>query len=214
MENNNGPSSDVSRAPTGAQGRVLAVLVQCGSSMTLAGLAEATGLHENPVRGHLEALHEAGHVSRLRSRPSGRGRPPWSYVARTAPYAALAEALARGLETNPGATAREAGTSGGRAWGEELRGLFERDEQSPHERLVLALDHVGFRPELSANEASLRLTRCPFIDVARAHPEVVCSVHLGLIEGALGESLDRAALQPFAEPGACLMTLDIPVTRR
>lgn len=182
--------------------------------MTLAGLAEATGLHENTVRGHLEALHEAGHVSRLRARPSGRGRPPWSYVAREAPYAALAGALARGLETNPGATARETSTGGGRAWGEQLRGLFGRDEQTAHERLMLALDHVGFRPEISDNGASLRLTRCPFIDAARAHPEVVCSVHLGLIEGALGESVDRAALQPFAEPGACVVRLDEPVTRR
>ena len=77
---------------------------------------------------------------------------------------------------------------------------------------MLALEHVGFGPEISANRRSVRLTRCPFIDTARAHPEAVCSVHLGLIKGALGESLDQAALQPFAEPDACLVTLAVPVT--
>ncbi len=212
MEKNAGPPSGVGRAPTGAQGRVLAALAQRDSPTTLAELAEITGQHHNTLRGHLDALHEAGHVSRLRATPSGRGRPAWSYVVREAPYAALALALSYGLENNPGATARETGESGGRAWGEQLRELFDEDDQTPHERLVLALEHVGFGPEISANRTSLRLTRCPFIDAARAHPEAVCSVHVGLIEGALGESLDRAALLPFAEPGACLVSLAVPVT--
>ncbi len=214
MERNAGPPSDVSRVPTGAQGRVLAVLAKRDSPTTLAELVGVTGLHENTLRGHLDALHQAGHVSRLRATPSGRGRPPWSYVAREAPYAALALALSRGLQNNPGSTARETAESGGRAWGERLRELFDADDRTPDERLMLALEHVGFGPEISADRMSVRLTRCPFIDAARAHPEAVCSVHLGLIRGALGTSLDHAALQPFAEPGACLVTLAVPVTSR
>lgn len=213
MEKDAGPPSGVDRAPTGAQGRVLAALAQRDSPTTLAELAEITGLHDNTLRGHLDALHQAGHVSRVRVTPSGRGRPAWSYVAREAPYAALALALSRGLENNPGGTAREAGESGGRAWGEQLRELFDIDDRPPQERLMLALEHVGFGPEISAGRTSVRLTRCPFIDTARVHPEAVCSVHLGLIQGVLDQSLDRAALQPFAEPGACLVTLAEPVTR-
>lgn len=213
VEKNVGPRSDTNRAPTGAQGRVLAVLAQRDSPTTLAELVETTGLHENTLRGHLDALHQAGHVSRLRAAPSGRGRPAWSYVAREAPYAALALALSRGLENNPGATAREAGESGGRAWGEHLRELFDDDDRKPNERLMLALEHVGFGPEISADRTSVRLTRCPFIDTARAHPEAVCSVHLGLITGVVGRPLGRAALQPFAEPDACLVTLAVPVTQ-
>lgn len=212
VENDVGPPSGISRAPTGAQGRVLAALAQRESPTTLADLAEITGLHENTLRGHLDALHRAGHVSRVRVTPSGRGRPAWSYVAREAPYAALALALSRGLENNPGATAREAGETGGRAWGEQLRELFDEDDRTPQERLMLALEHVGFGPEISAGRTSVRLTRCPFIDTARAHPEAVCSVHLGLIKGALGKPLDHVALQPFAEPGACLVTFAAPVT--
>ena len=213
VEKNSGLPSGVSRAPTGAQGRVLSALTLRDAPTTLAQLVEITGLHENTLRGHLDALHEARYVSRFQAPPSGRGRPAWSYVAREAPYVALAQALARGLETNPGATARETGESGGRAWGEQLRALFDEDDQSPHERLLRSLEHVGFGPETSTDSTSIRLTRCPFIDAARAHPEAVCSVHLGLIEGALGESLDPTALQPFAEPGACLVTLAVPVTQ-
>lgn len=206
-----GPSSGVGRGPTGAQGRVLAALSQLDAATTLTQLVEITGLHENTLRGHLDALHQAGHVSRVRAPSSGRGRPAWSYVAREAPYAALALALARGLESNPGAGPRESGESGGRAWGEKLRALLDDEHEGPHERLMRTLEHVGFAPESSADQTSVRLTRCPFIDAARAHPDAVCGVHLGLIEGALGESLDPAALQPFAEPGACLVKLDTAV---
>ncbi len=212
MEKNEGPPPAISPGPTGAQGRVLAVLVRREAPTTLAELAALTGLHENTLRGHLDALHRASHVSRFRARPTGRGRPAWSYVAREAPYAALAQALARGLETNPGASARETGESGGRVWGEQLRALLDKDHETPHERLMRALEHVGFGPESSPDQASVRLTQCPFIDAARAHPEAVCSVHLGLIEGALGESLDPTALQPFAEPGACLVRLPASVS--
>lgn len=214
VEKNAGPRSGLGRAPTDAQARVLAALTGREAPTTLAQLVEITGLHENTVRGHLDALHQAAHVTRLRARPVGRGRPAWSYVARQAPYVALAQALARGLETNPGATARETGESGGRAWGEQLRTVFAEDDQSPHERLRVALEHVGFGPEASADPMVTRLTRCPFVDAARTHPEAVCSVHLGLIEGVVGEALGPVALQPFAEPDACLVRFAGPGVRR
>ena len=146
MENNAGPPAGIGRAPTGAQGRVLAALAQRDSPTTLAELAETTGLHENTVRGHLDALLQAGHVSRLRATPSGRGRPAWSYVAREEPYAALAHALSCGLEANPGATARESGESGGRAWGEQLRELFDEDDQTPARTTHARPRARGFRP--------------------------------------------------------------------
>jgi predicted ArsR family transcriptional regulator len=214
VENNAGPPSGVSRGPTGAQGRVLAALTLRDAPTTLAQLVEITGLHQNTLRGHLDALHQARYVSRFRAPSGGRGRPAWSYIVREAPYAALARALAHGLETNPGATARETGKSGGRAWGEQLRVLFDEDVQTPRKRLIRALEHVGFGTETSADTSSIRLSRCPFIEAARAHPEAVCSVHLGLIEGALGESLGPTALQPFVEPGACLVTLTVPVPQK
>ena len=56
----------------------------------------------------------------------------------------------------------------------------------------------------------LRLRQCPFREVAQNHQEVVCSLHLGLMQGALAQmrapvTADR--LQPFAEPGLCIASL-------
>jgi predicted ArsR family transcriptional regulator len=56
----------------------------------------------------------------------------------------------------------------------------------------------------------VRLRRCPLLEAARQEPEVVCSVHLGVLEGALealGSLCVRPTLVPFAEPGACRLTL-------
>ncbi len=94
------------------------------------------------------------------------------------------------------------------------------------ERVVAILDEVGFSPMLggtdrgapaeTASDAAdapvvIELHRCPFIDVARSQADIVCSVHRGLIQGAL-ERLDapfgRVTLEPFARPGVCLARLE------
>ncbi|GIV00644.1 MAG: hypothetical protein KatS3mg014_2259 [Actinomycetota bacterium] len=45
--------------------------------------------------------------------------------------------------------------------------------------------------------------------MAEEHPEIVCSVHLGLLEGALEALGVRAAteLRPFLEPELCVARL-------
>ena len=47
--------------------------------------------------------------------------------------------------------------------------------------------------------------RCPFRDLAEEHGDVVCSVHLGLIRGALavGAPVTATRLEPFVEPSLC-----------
>ena len=71
---------------------------------------------------------------------------------------------------------------------------------------------LGFDPELIDEEADpqIRLHACPFRDAARANPEVVCSVHLGLLRGTLtrlGGPPITARLLPFVEPDLCLAKL-------
>jgi predicted ArsR family transcriptional regulator len=56
----------------------------------------------------------------------------------------------------------------------------------------------------------IRLRHCPFLEVATAHPEVVCSVHLGVMQGVLAEQrapVEAGDLQPFVEPSLCLARL-------
>lgn len=203
MENNLGPLRAVRGPVTDAQQRLLDVLFAFPGPATITEITAAAGLHENTVRGHLDALHEGGHVTRLRVAPIAPGRPAWSWLARRPAYAGLAEALADGIESGDRLTAREAGRRGGRTWGQHLSVQLGTDQDTPLGRLDRVLAHIGFAPDAGPN-GTVRLTRCPFLDAARAHPDSVCSVHRGLIEGALG---GRATLLPFAEPGACLATV-------
>lgn len=201
-----GPSGGSELPVSTAQDRLLELLAELGEPATLAALSAASGLHPNTVRGHLDVLLARGRVTRLKTRVRGRGRPAWTYAAREAPYAGLAEALAAGLEEGTGLSPAEAARRGGRRWGERLTTRLALDDTAPRERVLIALEHVGFRPELD-DTGVVRLTHCPFLDAAHAHPDAVCSVHQGLLEGTLGATVETGALKPFARPGACLVEL-------
>jgi predicted ArsR family transcriptional regulator len=75
------------------------------------------------------------------------------------------------------------------------------------------LDELGFAPRPDARAGVVKLGRCPLLEAAHAHPEVVCGVHLGVVRGALAElgndpaRTERTELQPFSEPGACRLDL-------
>ena len=82
------------------------------------------------------------------------------------------------------------------------------------EKLTAALAEIGFAPEAVAEASGcrLRLHQCPFREVAERHQDVVCALHLGLMQGVLEQlrapvRADR--LLPFAEPGACIAELTI-----
>ena len=52
--------------------------------------------------------------------------------------------------------------------------------------------------------------RCPFKNLAETNPEIVCSVHLGLMSGALdelGSRLEAIGIDPFVEPDLCIAHL-------
>lgn len=201
-------------APLSAsRAHILETLREEGSALSLAQLAEMTGLHPNTLRGHLDELVSAGTVRRTRAPVEGRGRPAWLYVADgpdPAPgseYAGLAAALAIGLERTSVAP-RAAAEAAGWEWGRDLAGQTP-DETDSRRRVRLVLERLGFAPR-DDRQATVRLTRCPLLQTARAHPEVVCGVHLGIVQGVLAESgadPGTAALHPFAEPGACVLTL-------
>src|SRR6185437_14363636 len=73
-------------------------------------------------------------------------------------------------------------------------------------------DDLGFDPELAGDprDRQIRLRACPFRAAARANPEVVCSVHRGLMRGTLdrlGTPQTTVRLLPFVEPDLCLAHL-------
>jgi len=188
---------------------------------TVRGVAGALSLHENTARGHLEGLVEAGLARRERAPVRGRGRPAIQYRAdvwaqadpRIRDYAHLASALATFLSTtspDPQADARTAGLT----WGSSM--VEGREPQTPRQarrEVVAVLADLGFDPKTDSGAASVALRRCPLLDVARTHTDVVCQVHLGLVQGAMtemGQDASQADLRPFSEPGACRLILKPP----
>ena len=75
------------------------------------------------------------------------------------------------------------------------------------------LKELGFAPSADTRARVVKLHRCPLLEAAHQHPEVVCGVHLGIVRGALEElgndpeRTENTALQPFSEPGACRLDL-------
>jgi len=75
------------------------------------------------------------------------------------------------------------------------------------------LEELGFAPSADTRARVVKLHRCPLLEAAHQHPEVVCGVHLGIVRGALEElgndpeRTENTALQPFSEPGACRLDL-------
>jgi predicted ArsR family transcriptional regulator len=128
----------------------------------------------------------------------------------------LATQLSRG--DDPAGQAEEAGRRWGRALTERSSATVAGSPTSectgaPYvaaatERIVALFDEIGFEPRARATAAGavIDLNRCPFAHLAQAHPEIACSVHLGLMRGALeslGAPVRAHRLEPFVTPTLC-----------
>jgi predicted ArsR family transcriptional regulator len=213
-------------APSPAQLAVLEALERSAGPVTLAGLIADTGLHENTLREHLEALLGLGLVRRQRSTPSGRGRPAWRYQAvedgaapgRGGEYAGLASALAAHLHHHSPAPRRDAELAG-EAWGRDLAAdppAGPAGDPDPAEQVIALLGGLGFDPRRRGATGTVELTRCPLLQAARRYPDVVCGVHLGIVRGSLdhyGADGSATRLYPFDAPGFCRLELGDPGRR-
>ena len=201
--------------------RILEVLLEADEPLELAGLAERLGAHPNTLRTHLRALVDAGLVVK-EARRGARGRPRIVYRAapgadragRADEYRKLAKLLATAIASGeePSERARETGERWGRQLVEE-RPPVALDEEEGLAQLDSLLGRLGFEPELEREEdgrVRVLMRRCPFRDVAAEFREVVCPLHLGIIQGALaqlGLPAGSTILVPFVEPTLCVATL-------
>jgi predicted ArsR family transcriptional regulator len=204
-------------------------LLRTEGATTVQALAARTGLHDNTLRGHLDHLVADGLATREPEQRAVRGRPRLVYRAAThagttdagtggpGPARGLDEAAARAgltrlLLAAYGAPADDVAASAvaaGERMLDALPGPVARAStgaQAQRSALHAHLDRLGFDPEPDADGATVRLWRCPFLDLARARPEVVCAVHLGLARGVLdrvGGPVRADRLVPFAGPRRC-----------
>jgi predicted ArsR family transcriptional regulator len=210
-------------APLGqSRAHVLDLLRAAGSPAGVRDIADQAGLHPNTARFHLDALVDAGLAARAPKERTTPGRPSVAYraVAAGEPmgrrrYRLLAEmltSLIAGMLPKPGEAAGEAGREWGRYLTEPPPPYQRLDAGEAIERLTATMAEIGFAPEAvtDGTQYQLRLRQCPFREVAENHQDVVCQLHLGLMQGALAQmrapvTADR--LQPFAEPSLCIAYL-------
>ncbi|WP_405939960.1 helix-turn-helix domain-containing protein [Streptomyces sp. NBC_00726] len=211
---------------TGAVGEsrrhVLDVLRSAAGPVGVREIAEETGLHSNTVRFHLDTLVGEGLAERgneALGRP-GRPRAVYSATATRTPadrrsYQLLAHMLT-GLAAETLEHPAQAAAATGEAWGRYLADAPPPAQRLTAEesisRLSRVLDDAGFDPGPTECDSApvIPLRHCPFLELAEEHRDIVCSLHLGLIRGALQEvraplRVDR--LEPFVGPSLCMAHL-------
>jgi predicted ArsR family transcriptional regulator len=198
--------------------RLLELLKSEPTARDVHDLGAAVGLHPSTVRFHLETMRRAGLVVRQTHRHDGRGRPRTVYAAvqpqhGRGQYEGLAALLAAGLADTADERSARAEQIG-EQWAGQLMGVPTLDGAADEEVAVHVsglFERLGFAPELRTSEAGrqIALHACPFRPVARDHPEVVCAVHLGLLQGTLARlgSSSVPQLTPFVEPELCMVRL-------
>ena len=167
--------------------RIVRHLADTGSA-TLSELADAAGVHPNTVRSHVAALEQAELLVSEQQAASGPGRPASVYRLvdgwglSSTDFLEMASLLAAALVRNhpDAATLRETGAD----WGRWLVGRPGRRDVA--DQLPLALERLGFQATVDGEV--VRISGCPCAVVSPDHPEIVCGLATGLVEGVLAAS--------------------------
>ena len=218
----------------GRRTEVLRLLRDVGRPMGIGEIAGRLAIHPNTARFHLDKLVGLGQVERSTGGSGTPGRPPQLFqtVRGMDPmgprhYRMLAEVLAASLggDSDAGRRSLEAG----RAWG-RLQASFVASRSSVADtaeipdsneqvdatgsvgRLMGVLDELGFSPQRyeGGDGSQIGLRSCPFLELAVDRPEIICPVHLGLMQGAMefwDTKVTVGRLVPFVEPDLCVAHL-------
>lgn len=166
--------------------------------LSTAEVAETLDLHVNTVRPQMERMREVGLLEVATDHSGSPGRPQHLYsLAPGAPSLGLEPPifpmLARmlvGVAARSGADPVDAVGAGV----EQGRSLA-----SSYTDVVELLDRLGFDPSVVVDgpgSTTVGFARCPFGSLAEEHPELVCALHRGLIEGFV-EGSGRGSVVAF-----------------
>lgn len=197
--------------------RLFAMLSDLRRPAGIEELADATGLHRNGVRIHLNRLADAGLL--VKSRVSGgRGRPreefavaPDALPGGQSPqaYRELARWLGRAV-----ASAR-VGLSGIEREGRNIgRDIAPGDGRPAVAAMQTALAALGFQPHARQDDDGVifELGNCPYRDAVRENQPLICTLHRGISRGLLDELAPDARLRDFVarDPyeAGCLIEVD------
>ena len=166
--------------------------------VTIATVAERSGVHQNTAREHLRSPGEtrAGGPNPANKPWPGPAEPgcmqPLSTTSSQTNVSAITPAwplhwLRTCRTSNDPVT--EA-VQAGRVWGRELVAetpvaASPATATKARRRVVELLRDLGFDPVADQSARSVTLRRCPLRDAAKRYPQVVCQVHLGIVRGAM-----------------------------
>jgi predicted ArsR family transcriptional regulator len=170
-------------------------LARSASPRSTIEIAETLGLHPNTVRPHLERMRDVGLLDVEVENRGSVGRPQHRYsLAADAPSLGLEPAAFPLLSRMLADAAAGAGVSGDDAAAasrEQGRAMAVRATRGASCAVALtrALDELGFDPATASDGelATIAFTHCPYRELAEAHPEVICHLHRGLVEGFVEE---------------------------
>lgn len=189
---------------------ILAALSSEGSPRDALTLSRDLGLHVTTVRFHLERLEEAGLVRVEPAAEVRRGRPRLlysvtSYESRDErSQMQLINALTAALGKRTSDDGRARSLEAGRRWADQIAPAQPKPG-SNREVLVEVLTDLGFESVPDADGIDLR--SCPFREAAKNKPEVVCSIHEGLVKRIAEQTNPPGSqlpeLLPFVTPTVC-----------
>jgi predicted ArsR family transcriptional regulator len=187
-----------------------------------AEIAETLGLHPNTVRPHLDRMREVGLLEVTTDARGEVGRPQHRYsLAPDSPSLGLEPPTMPMLARMVLSMARRVGANeaDAAAVGEAegaVRAARYAAAPSALEALVADLDRLGFDPVVTGDDeavddddepvtAVVAFANCPFADLARDHPDLVCALHRGLVAGFVAQMGDAEVTEfcPLASRTPC-----------
>lgn len=167
---------------------------------TITELCEATELHPNTVREHVQRLIDGGYVVGEVEQRTSRGRPRVLYSP------------AAGQSTVARRKAQEAARRG-----DLMRRVLPVPEttlpvEAVHQldALIDDLGDAGFDPVVDEDALTIDLSPCARAEVSDQERATLCGVHLGLMEGVLAQAggpLRVAGMVPSCDPATCVVKL-------
>ncbi len=195
-------------------------LARAPRPLATAEVAETLDLHPNTVRPHLERMRDLGLVEVTAAATGAVGRPQHRYaLAADAPSLGLeppvfplltrillAGAAAGGIEPDDLA---DAGRDQGRAARSRVPASMPCASA-----LEAELADLGFDPARvdDGHDVTIGFSHCPFRELAEAHPDLVCSVHRGMVEGFVDARGGAEVVQfhPLVDRSPCQVDLRVP----
>lgn len=196
--------------------RLYEYVASCSHPVVRDDAAAAAGISRTLAAYHLDKLADAGILAVSYARPAGRtgpgsGRPAKQYariqqdLAVSVPprnYRLLAKLLVEAVSTD------DSGVVGPAV----AKAAHEAGRASVADGTVIsALCECGYEP-VQTTAGDIELRNCPFHELMRQHPDLVCNLNLEFIRGMLeaaGDQPERAELCP-AEGRCCVVVHPAP----